>query len=70
VISSVTYARDNSGTRADITLMPAVAFTPEPSVPYLTDNEALTAAGDNTTGTQSPAVSRPQASSPKVGGLY
>lgn len=56
IISTVTYLRDTSGTRADVTLMPAQAFTPQPAMPYLVDNQALTAAGENTTGAQTPSA--------------
>jgi prophage tail gpP-like protein len=39
LIGSVTYLRDESGTRADITLMPAPAFLPEPIIlqPFASD---------------------------------
>ena len=54
LISTVTYIRDGQGTRADVTLMPKEAFIPQPAVPYTFDNETLAAAGQNTTGAQTP----------------
>jgi prophage tail gpP-like protein len=54
LISTVTYIRDGQGTRADVTLMPPAAFIPQPAVPYTFDNETLAAAGQNTTGAQTP----------------
>jgi prophage tail gpP-like protein len=44
LIGSVTFTRDEDGTRADVTLMPAAAFLPEPIIllPYASDvNQAL-----------------------------
>ncbi|HEX3984829.1 MAG TPA: hypothetical protein VHX12_14125 [Acidisoma sp.] len=54
LISTVTFIRDGAGTRADVTLMPKAAFIPQPAMPYLVDNEALSAAGQNTTGSETP----------------
>jgi prophage tail gpP-like protein len=54
LISTVTYLRDASGTHAEVTLMPPAAFIPQPAMPYLVDNETLSAGGQNTTGAQTP----------------
>jgi prophage tail gpP-like protein len=54
LISTVTYLRDAGGTRAEVTLMPPAAFVPQPAVAYTSDNETLSAAGQNTTGAQTP----------------